>query len=138
VIYRIREDPRAVNERGRRVQRLPEVRAVEDVVAEHQRTRFAGDELLADQQRVRDAARRCLLGVRQPDPPLGSVQIVGRRDHEDVPDAGEEQRRQRVVDHRLVEHRKQVLRDRACERIQPRAAPTGQDDAFHAITSRPA
>ena len=45
--------------------------AVEDVVAEHQRARLAGDELLADGERLRQAVRRGLLGV-------GEVHAVAR------------------------------------------------------------
>ena len=37
---------------------------------------------------------------------------VRRRDQQDVPDAGQHQRRERVVDHRLVVDREQLLRDR--------------------------
>jgi hypothetical protein len=36
---------------------------------------------------------------------------VGRRDHQDVADAGEHQRRQGIVDHRLVVDREQLFGD---------------------------
>ena len=39
--------------------------AVEDVVAEHERARLAGDELLADHERLRQAIGARLLGVGQ-------------------------------------------------------------------------
>ena len=36
-------------------------------------------------------------------------QVVRRRDHQDVADAGQHQHRQRIVDHRLVVDRQQLL-----------------------------
>ena len=63
---------------------------------------------------------------------LELVGVLRRGDDEDVADAGEHQRRQRVVDHRLVVDRDQLLRDAERDRVQPRAGAAGQDDAAHA------
>src|ERR1700752_512308 len=52
-------------------------------------------------------------------------------DDEDVADAGDHQRRQRIVDHRLVVHGQQLLGRAHGDRIQPRARSAGQDDATH-------
>ena len=41
--------------------------------------------------------------------PAEAVLLVRRRDDEDVPDAGEHQRRQRVVNHRLVVYMQELL-----------------------------
>ena len=49
---------------------------------------------------------------------------------QDVADAGQHQRAERVVDHRLVVHRQQLLADRERRRMQPRAGAAGEDDAF--------
>ena len=58
-------------------------------------------------------------------------QVLRRGDDQDVADAGEHQHRQRVVHHRLVVHRQQLLGDALRDGVQPRAAAAGEDDAFH-------
>lgn len=60
--------------------------AVEDVVAEHERARLAGDEPLADGERLRQAVRRGLLGV-------GEVHAVARAVPEQALEVGEVGRR---------------------------------------------
>ena len=42
--------------------------------------------------------------------------------------------RQRVIDHRLVVDRQQLLADDARERIEPRAGAAGEDDPLHGKT----
>lgn len=118
--------------------------AVEDVVAEHQRARLAGDELLADGERLREAVGARLLGVGEvhavaravPEQALEVGQIGRRGDDQDVPDARQHEGGQRVVDHGLVVDRKQLLGGHERERVQARAGPAGEDDAFHSITSK--
>ena len=113
--------------------------AVEDVVAEDERARLAGNELLADGEGLGQAVRRGLLGVGQvhavaravPEQAL-EVGKVGRRgDDQDVPDARQHEGGQRVVDHGLVVDRQQLLGGHERERVQARAGPAGEDDAFH-------
>ena len=53
-----------------------------------------------------------------------------RRDEQDVADAGQHQRRQRIVDHRLVVDRQQLLRHDLRDRIEPRAGAAGEDDSL--------
>ena len=116
--------------------------AVEDVVAEHQGARLAGDELLADGECLRQAIGARLLGVGQVDAvaravPEQALEVgqVGRRgDDQDVPDARQHEGGQRVVDHGLVVDRQQLLGGHERERVQARAGPAGEDDAFHNIT----
>ena len=116
--------------------------AVEDVVAEHQGARLAGDEVLADGERLREAVRRGLLGVGQVHAVAGAVpeqalevgQVGRRGDDQDVPDARQHEGGQRVVDHGLVVDRQQLLGGHERERVQARAGPAGEDDAFHNIT----
>lgn len=113
--------------------------AVEDVVAEHQGARLAGDELLADGERLRQAVRRGLLGVGQvhavaravPEQALEVGEVRRRGDDQDVPDARQHEGGQRVVDHGLVVDRQQLLGGHERERVQARAGPAGEDDAFH-------
>ena len=116
--------------------------AVEDVVAEHQGARLAGDEPLADGECLRQAIGARLLGVGQVDAvaravPEQALEVgqVGRRgDDQDVPDARQHEGGQRVVDHGLVVDRQQLLGGHERERVQARAGPAGEDDAFHNIT----
>ena len=115
--------------------------AVEDVVAEHERARLAGDELLADGEGLGQAVRARLLGVGEPHAvaravPEQALEVgqVGRRgDDQDVPDARQHEGAKRVVDHGLIVDRQQLLGGHERERVQARAGPTGEDDAFHRI-----
>ena len=57
----------------RRLELAGEAVAVEDVVAQHQRAGLAGDELLADDERLRQAIGRRLLRVRKRHAKLAAV-----------------------------------------------------------------
>ena len=119
--------------------------AVEDVVAEHQGARLAGDELLADGERLRQAVRRGLLGVGEvhavaravPEQALEVGQVGRRGDDQDVPDARQHEGAKRVVDHGLVVDRQQLLGGHESERVQSCAGPAREDDAFHLGSVRP-
>lgn len=116
--------------------------AVEDVVAEHQGARLAGDELLADGEGLRQAVGAGLLGVGEvhavaravPEQALEVGQVGRGGDDQDIPDARQHEGGQRVVDHGLVVDRQQLLGGHERERVQARAGPAGEDDAFHNIT----
>ena len=116
--------------------------AVEDVVAEHQGARLAGDELLADGEGLRQAVGARLLCVGEahavaravPEQALEVGQVGRRGDDKDVPDARQHEGAKRVVDHGLVVDRQQLLGGHERERVQARAGPAGEDDAFHNIT----
>lgn len=113
--------------------------AVEDVVPEHEGARLAGDELLADGEGLGQAVRAGLLGVGQvhavaravPEQALEVGQVRRGGDDQDVPDARQHEGGQRVVDHGLVVDRQQLLGGHERERVQARAGPAGEDDAFH-------
>ena len=115
------------------------MRAVEDVVAEGERHPIRADELAADDERLRQPFGLGLGGVFDLQAELRAVTeqtaeavlLVGRRDHEDGADPGQHQRRQRVVHHRLVVDREQLLADRAGHRMEPRAGAAGENDALH-------
>ena len=115
--------------------------AVEDVVAEDERARLAVNELLADGEGLRQAVRRGLLGIGEVHAVAGAVpeqalevgQVGRRGDDQDVPDARQHEGGQRVVDHGLVVDRQQLLGGYERERVQARAGPAGEDDAFHRI-----
>lgn len=116
--------------------------AVEDVVAEHQRARLSADEVLADGERLGQAVRRGLLGIGEvhavaravPEQALEVGEVRRRGDDQDVPDARQHEGGQRVIDHGLVVDRQQLLGGHERERVQARAGPAGEDDAFHNIT----
>ena len=116
--------------------------AVEDVVAEHQRARLAVNELLADGEGLGQAVGARLLGVGQvhavaravPEQALEVGEVGRRGDDQDVPDARQHEGGQRVVDHGLVVDRQQLLGGHERERVQARAGPACEDDAFHNIT----
>lgn len=120
-------------------QMAAEAVAVEDVVAEHQGARLAGDELLADGEGLRQAVGARLLGVGEvhavaravPEQALevGKVRRCG--DDQDVSDARQHEGAKRVVDHGLVVDRQQLLGGHERERVQARAGPAGEDDTFH-------
>ena len=113
--------------------------AVEDVVAEHEGARLAGDELLADGEGLRQAVGAGLLGVGEvhavaravPEQALEVVQVARRRDDQDVPDARQHEGGQRVVDHGLVVDRQQLLGGHERERIQARDRYACEDDALN-------
>ena len=113
--------------------------AVEDVVAEHQGARLAGDELLADGEGLGQAVGARLLGVGEvhavaravPEQALEVGEVRRRGDDQDVPDARQHEGGQRVVDHGLVVDRQQLLGGHERERVQAGAGPAGEDDAFH-------
>ena len=143
VVHVVAEDrgpPRlGVLDGARQVARKPV--AVEDVVAEHQGARLAGDEVLADGEGLRQAVRARLLGVGQVHAVARAVTEqalevgeVGRRgDDQDVPDARQHEGAKRVVDHGLVVDRQQLLGGHERERVQACAGPAGEDNAFHVV-----
>lgn len=141
VVHVVAEDRRAarlgVLDGARQV--AAESVAVEDVVAEHEGARLAADELLADGEGLRQAVGARLLGVGEvhavaravPEQALEVGQVGRRGDDQDVPDARQHEGAERVVDHGLVVDRQQLLGGHERERVQARAGPAGEDDAFH-------
>ena len=144
VVHVVAEDRGAarlcVLDGARQVARQPV--AVEDVVAQHQGARLSADEVLADGEGLRQAVRRGLLRVGEvhavaravPEQALEVGQVGRGGDDQDVPDARQHEGGQRVVDHGLVVDRQQLLGGHERERVQARAGPAGEDDAFHNIT----
>ena len=109
---------------------------MEDVVAEDQGDRVLADELAADDERLGQPVGHGLLGVGELDPPLRAVaeqlaepREVGRgRDDQDLADARQHQDAERVVDHRLVVDRQELLADHPGQRVEPGPRAAGQDD----------
>lgn len=99
--------------------------AVEDVVAQHQGARLAGDEVLADGEGLRQAVRARLLGVGEvhavaravPEQALEVGQVGRGGDDQDVANARQHEGGQRVVDHGLVVDRQKLLGGHERERV---------------------
>jgi len=112
--------------------------AVEDVVTQHQAARLAGHEIAADQVGLRQPVRARLHGVLDVHAPLRTVaqQLLEQRlfvrgvDDQHFADARQHQHAERVIDHRLVVHRQQLLADALGDRIEPGAGTAGEDDAL--------
>src|SRR5262245_42591343 len=110
-----------------------------EVVAKDQAYRAFVDELLADDKRLSDARGSRLHGILDGQSELLAVaeQILNERhvpwraNDEDFADSREHQYRQRIVDHRFVVNRKQLLAHVLRQGIQPGAASPRKDDAFH-------
>ena len=111
---------------------------VEEVVTEHEARRLAIQKVLGQQESLCDPLGAGLHAIGDRNPPLRAIAeqateqrfVIGRRDHEDVTDAREHQRGERVVDERLVIHGQQLLADRPGHRIQPGTGTAGKNDAF--------
>ena len=113
--------------------------SVEDVVAEDERAGLPSRELLADDEGLCEAVGAGLDGVRQVHAVVRPVsqqalevrKVRGGRDDQDVADAGHHEDGQRVVDHRLVVDRQQLLAGDGGERVEARSAAAREDDALH-------
>lgn len=129
----------ALRARHRGAQALLEAVTEEDVVAEHERAGLARDPALADEEGLREAVRRGLLGVAERDAearpvaeqPLEVRQVRRRRDDEDVAYPRHHERGERVVDHRLVVDGQQLLARYRGQRVEPGPGPAREDDALH-------
>jgi hypothetical protein len=92
-----------------------------------------------DDQDLGDDARLGLHGIADVEPPRLAVAeqaaiglLVDRIDaQQDLAATCQHQRGQRVVYHRLVVDRQELLVGRPGHRVKPRAAAAGQNDAFH-------
>ena len=101
-------------------------------------------EILAQPQRVGDPAFAFLIRVVDVlEAELAAVpqqaKKIARRvpagDDHDVRDPGLREGFERIVDHRLVVHRQQMLIGDFGERAEPRTQASGEDDALHAPLS---
>jgi hypothetical protein len=135
--HRVGEHRRARGRRAGRAQHLGQVVAVEDVVAQHQRGRIAADEVAPMRKACArpsgEAAPRsgcrCPTGCRRRAAARSAACPAAWRSpgSRGCPPASA---CERVVDHRLVVDRQQLLGDRLRDRVQPRAGTAGEDDAL--------
>ncbi|MNF86875.1 hypothetical protein D3C84_693250 [compost metagenome] len=141
VLHLIAEHGGAFLAPGGLEQHEPEALTVENVVAEHQAHRVGADELFANEEGLRQAVGARLHGIAQidaeraaiPEQALETRDIVWRADQQDVANSRQHQCRQRVIDHRLVVDRQQLLGNAPGDRVQPGPGTAGQDNAFHHV-----
>lgn len=115
-----------------------EVMAVEDVVPQHQGTGSAVEEFLANQKGLCQTIRAGLHLVLKAQAPLAAIaqqlfearRVLRGADDQNVPDARQHQRAQRVVDHGLVVDGQQLLADGQGGGVQTGAGAASQNDAF--------
>src|SRR5271165_3119435 len=139
VAHLISENSRSRPQHRRPLKGRRQTAPVEDIVPEHQRDMVVADEVPADQKGLREPLGARLLGITERYAPLTAIleqpleaAAIHRRGYdEDVADARQQQCRQRVIDHRLVVDRQQLLADRQGDRVQPGAGTAGEDDPLH-------
>ena len=113
--------------------------AVEDVVAERQRDRRLPNKITAYQERLGEpfgTLLYCVVDVQAEmaavlEEPPESVDVRWRRDQQDFPDPRQHERRQRVVDHRLVVNREKLLGNNKGQRVEAGAGPAGKENPLH-------
>ena len=111
-------------------QMVAQTGTVEDVVAEHHCARLITDELLTERKCLRQTIWRWLHLVRQIDTVAAAIseqtleirQISRCRDDQNIANSGQHQRGKRIINHRLVVNRQQLLARYHGQRIQSRTA----------------
>src|SRR3990172_2369011 len=138
IVHGVREDRRSFAARIGGLEHLLELVPIEDVVTQDQRRRPSAHEVGADDEGLGEPVRPRLNRVLEVDAPRRAVTeelreprgVLRRGDDEDVPDPGQHEHRERVIDHRLVVHRQELLRHRQRRWKEPRARAAGEDDPF--------
>ncbi|MNV81448.1 hypothetical protein D3C71_1751150 [compost metagenome] len=100
--------------------------AVEDVIAQYQRTGVRTDELFTQNKGLCQPVRTWLYLVLQVQAPLAAITqqllktggILRRADDQNIANTGQHQGTERIVDHRLVIDRQQLLAHRHGDRIE--------------------
>ena len=110
----------------------------QQVVAQVHHERLTADEILGDQHRMRQAARRILRDVGDVDAPRGAVAHRGFDLRLRVADNNPQLAHARssecldaVEEHRLVRHRDKLLGAGERERPQARALAAAEDESLH-------
>ena len=98
----------------------------------------AVDELFSDHEGLGETVRRGLLGILKSDAELGAIakklaeirQIVRSGNDQDILDPRQHQDGERVIDHRLVIDRHELLAHGDGQWIEPSAGASGEDNSF--------
>src|SRR6478735_1804847 len=132
VVDTITEEGRTVQLVAHALELLHETGTIKDIVAQNQAHRVGTDELTANDEGLGQAVRRRLHGIAEAhaelftgaQKELETWQILWGGNDQHVPDAGQHQHRQRVVDHRLVVDGQKLLGDDPRQRIESRSTAT--------------
>ena len=111
---------------------------IKNVVAQHQSAGGITQKLFADDESLGQAIGARLHSVLQTHAPLAAVAqqllkaggILRRADDQHLAYAGQHEGAERVIDHRLVIDRQQLLADGQRGRVQAGAGAASKDDAF--------
>src|SRR5688572_30409999 len=134
----IGEDRRAGSLRRGALQLLGKAVSKKHVVPEDQCRWASAKKIGADDERLSETFGFFLNCVGELDADLRAIteQVaksgrVGRRaDDENLANSGKQNGRQRIIDHRLVVNRNELLAHYARRRPQARSRPAGEDDSF--------
>ena len=102
---------------------------------------LAVDELLSQEECLRQTIRAGLHIIGKMHAVMRTVaeelfevrQVLRRGDDQDVTDARKHEHAERIVDHRLVIHRQQLLRRDGGQRVKAGAGTSGENDALHTL-----
>lgn len=91
--------------------------AIKDVVAQHKAGTIITNEFLAYDKGLCETVRTGLLGILEVYAIVGAItqkaletrKVLRRGDNKNIPNPGQHQHGNRVIDHRLIENRKQLL-----------------------------
>ena len=141
VVDMVGKDAGAFGTPVRIAQQFMEVVPIKNVVAQHQCARVGADELLANQKGLCQPIGAGLHRVLQVHAPGAAVaqqlleagRVLRRADDEHVAYAREHEGAERVVNHGLVVHRRQLLADGQRGGVQAGAGAAGEDDAFACV-----
>ena len=112
--------------------------AEENIVPKDQAGVASLDEVSGKEERLSDTFRLRLCDVLKGASPLAAVPekfaelpaVVWRGDDGNLTDARQKENRQRIIDHRLIVDRQQLLADAEREGVKPRTGTARQQDTF--------
>ncbi len=112
---------------------------MEDVVAEDKACGVIADEVPADDECLCEAVGRWLFGVGEPDSVVAAVakqslesgEVSRGRDDQYIPDSGQHEGRNGIVDHWFVIDWEHLFRYPLGDGVEACARPTGKYDSFH-------
>src|SRR5262249_44193500 len=116
--------------------------SMKDVVTEDEGDPIGANEFAANDKGIGEAARLVLSGVAQTKPPVRAIAqkpteqrfVIFRGDNKYVANVGKHQRRQRIIDHRLVKYGEQLFGHNQGRRIESATGSPRENDSLHPIT----
>src|SRR5690554_1508640 len=129
---------RAFEQRAQRI-------AIKDIIAEDERRGVSIKKTLADKERLSKTIWMSLLRIFKANSPLlaapeeapKELLLMRRRDEQDIADARLEERRERIIDHRLIVDRQELFAHGTGKRMEARPSAACEDDAAPAHAASP-